>query len=288
MERMFRLVTGRGYFVVEPPTFELYLKKIETIFYLPGCMVVDKKSGESKQCQFPFVLSGQTYNRCTRILDDASQPWCSTKVDSDGNHLTGNWGHCTRPGCPLEPTTTTTTTTTTPPPSDLCSSFDCGDQAECYSNERVVVCRCPNGLVGDPYTKCYFDMCQPNPCGRLATCSSEDEKAVCKCLDGYVGNPYSERCYVNPCNPDPCGTNAQCLYNNRGQATCECLDGYGGNPKHFCQELTPCFPNPCGENADCILRNRRVPTCQCSRGFTGDPITQCKLYSLSKTIREHW
>ena len=29
------------------------------------------------------------------------QPWCSTKVDDNGQHITGNWGDC-GPDCPGE------------------------------------------------------------------------------------------------------------------------------------------------------------------------------------------
>ena len=55
------------------------------------------KSGPSSNqpCIFPFIWYGKTYNGCPIDPDDSSQRWCSTKVDSYGNHITGqgNWGH---------------------------------------------------------------------------------------------------------------------------------------------------------------------------------------------------
>ena len=44
-------------------------------------------------CIFPFVFNDITYNECTHDEDGF---WCSTKVDSNGNHIgkQGNWGIC--------------------------------------------------------------------------------------------------------------------------------------------------------------------------------------------------
>jgi len=56
------------------------------------------KSGPSpnKPCIFPFMWNGETYYECPIDLDDSSQRWCSTKVDLNGKHITGegHWGHC--------------------------------------------------------------------------------------------------------------------------------------------------------------------------------------------------
>ena len=66
-----------------------------------------------RPCVFPFKFEGKTYSKCTyhRTLDrtedypdysqltpfsteDANLPWCSTKVNSDGNHVMGEFGLC--------------------------------------------------------------------------------------------------------------------------------------------------------------------------------------------------
>ena len=62
------------------------------------CVFCRTKSGPSpnQPCIFPFTWNGKTYNGCPIDPEDSSERWCSTKVDSNGNHITGqgNWGHC--------------------------------------------------------------------------------------------------------------------------------------------------------------------------------------------------
>ena len=53
-------------------------------------------------CVFPFTFNGRTYSRCTldETPEDDKVAWCSTKVDSQGNHVAGKkfWGRC-NPKC---------------------------------------------------------------------------------------------------------------------------------------------------------------------------------------------
>ena len=67
-----------------------------SFFISETCSVVETRNGEFKPCIFPFKYSGQTFDSCTTIRDPDKKPWCSTKVDADGNHVTagGYWGHC--------------------------------------------------------------------------------------------------------------------------------------------------------------------------------------------------
>ena len=60
------------------------------------CSVIEKKSREVQPCIFPFQYLGQTFYNCTILKDPDDKPWCSTKVDEDGTHVTsgGYWGHC--------------------------------------------------------------------------------------------------------------------------------------------------------------------------------------------------
>ena len=46
------------------------------------------------ECVFPFKYRGTMYKEC--IMIDDKQPWCSTKTDSQDNHMLdqGEWGHC--------------------------------------------------------------------------------------------------------------------------------------------------------------------------------------------------
>lgn len=46
----------------------------------------------TKECNFPFIYNGVTYNDCTNV--DESKPWCSIETDNSNNHITGEWGYC--------------------------------------------------------------------------------------------------------------------------------------------------------------------------------------------------
>jgi len=45
-------------------------------------------------CVFPFKYKDEIYNSCTNKSDPDGFLWCATKVDSEGNHLRGNFGYC--------------------------------------------------------------------------------------------------------------------------------------------------------------------------------------------------
>ena len=55
------------------------------------------------KCIFPFTHNGVIHKTCTKhgIEDTEYKPWCSTKVDDNGNHISGNWGDCSQ-DCPFE------------------------------------------------------------------------------------------------------------------------------------------------------------------------------------------
>ena len=59
-------------------------------------------------CQFPFTLRNKTYHSCTFDFSHITEylPWCSTKVDDLGNHISAgnNWGICDDlANCPIPP-----------------------------------------------------------------------------------------------------------------------------------------------------------------------------------------
>ena len=55
-------------------------------------------------CVFPFDFRENTYYSCTTTAAKDGVPWCSIKVDNNGNHIgsKGLWGHCSSE-CPVEP-----------------------------------------------------------------------------------------------------------------------------------------------------------------------------------------
>merc|ERR1719219_2051672 len=59
--------------------------------------------GKGKQCQFPFIFSGQSRGGCITESDPEGLLWCSTRVDSEGRHVAGgeHWAHC-HPDCPVD------------------------------------------------------------------------------------------------------------------------------------------------------------------------------------------
>ena len=66
-----------------------------------SCKTIDGP-GVGKPCIFPFIfsLTGRSYNSCTKDGDDSvKEYWCSTKVDDDGVHVSGNFGFCSKE-CP--------------------------------------------------------------------------------------------------------------------------------------------------------------------------------------------
>ena len=56
--------------------------------------------GGCGNCVFPFIYGDRIHDRCTSF--DGDSPWCSTKVDADGVHVSGqgNWEYCSDPSCP--------------------------------------------------------------------------------------------------------------------------------------------------------------------------------------------
>ena len=59
-------------------------------------------------CQFPFTVKNKTYWACTYDYSHITgyRPWCSTKVDRQGNHIVAqrNWGICDdKLNCPIPP-----------------------------------------------------------------------------------------------------------------------------------------------------------------------------------------
>ena len=55
-------------------------------------------------CVFPFIYRGRAHSACTTVASpDGVTPWCSTRVNSRGDHVTGNYGNCNA-NCPVEGT----------------------------------------------------------------------------------------------------------------------------------------------------------------------------------------
>ena len=64
------------------------------------CTVKEKRSGEDRHCQFPFIVGWKRYDSCTDFKDPDGKKWCSTKTSNHTLSLhvhvggKGYWGHC--------------------------------------------------------------------------------------------------------------------------------------------------------------------------------------------------
>ena len=71
-------------------------KNIKIWIFLETCKTV---GSSGSPCVFPFVYRDQTYDTCTTRDSDTGQPWCATKVDSDGWVVDHAWGDCDQEQC---------------------------------------------------------------------------------------------------------------------------------------------------------------------------------------------
>lgn len=57
------------------------------------------------RCKFPFRYQGRVYDSCITLGSVNAEPWCSTRVDNKGNHVTGSFDicpvTCTVNNCPI-------------------------------------------------------------------------------------------------------------------------------------------------------------------------------------------
>ena len=79
----------------------------KTCFFLEigqstDCLAVGGPA-DGKPCVFPFKFQGKTYSTCTNRIKHKKHnlPWCSTKVDERGNHISHQrkWGNCEEDSC---------------------------------------------------------------------------------------------------------------------------------------------------------------------------------------------
>ena len=86
----------RGY-ICKGPLLSNEEMKIEA----KGCRTI-KGPSPNLPCVFPFGFKGIDHNQCIWDGDSENGAWCSTKVDKNGKHISGdgNWGNCA-PECPF-------------------------------------------------------------------------------------------------------------------------------------------------------------------------------------------
>lgn len=168
-----------------------------------------------------------------------------------------------------------------------CDQVECNSDDDCTLDKICVGHRCQDPCLGT--------------CGVGATCRVELHHPICKCKEGLHGNPLL-RCSPqflegpkNPCVPSPCGDNTICqVLENR--AVCSCLPDFRGEPSSGCLPecmvnsdcphdkscinmkcINPCSLGPlCGANAECKV-SYHTATCVCNANYFGNPFIRCTL-----------
>jgi len=69
--------------------------------YKQACKTVGGAS-PNVDCVFPFAFNNKVHYSCIYDSSTDGHPWCSTKVDENGDHISqqGHWGHCSN-SCPV-------------------------------------------------------------------------------------------------------------------------------------------------------------------------------------------
>ena len=101
---MMKLNYSRNSFSIFLPNFVVFDKMYYIIHLFSdtkGCKTTADGPQVSTPCIFPFSFKGTEYNECIFESGDDT-PWCSTKVDENGKHVSGknNWGYCEE-SCPI-------------------------------------------------------------------------------------------------------------------------------------------------------------------------------------------
>lgn len=163
----------------------------------------------------------------------------------------------------------------------------CAVNAVCKVVNHNAVCVCPNGLTGDPFSRCI-------PNGKIGIrCNDKIMILINGIYFSAIAVPNEpQREPLDPCVPSPCGLNAKCNVLN-GNPSCSCLPEYKGVPPYCRPECTtnddcsytlactnrkcvnPCI-NACGVQAECSVTLHNA-NCFCPSGYVGNPFVECHI-----------
>lgn len=110
---------------------------------------------------------------------------------------------------------------TAPKERNPCSEGNpCAQTAECSVQSERAVCKCPAGMIGDPFRNCFKELNTAPECRSDSDCSS-----ALACINEKCRDPCAER--------NPCAQNAECRVSQH-RPLCYCQQGWGGNPQTQC------------------------------------------------------
>ena len=78
----------------------LYFVIVASLDCFPSTGGFELEVGKDK-CIFPFTYKGKTYHG-QKCINTPRGSWCSTKVDANREHVTGNYGYCEGTPCETE------------------------------------------------------------------------------------------------------------------------------------------------------------------------------------------
>ncbi|KAF2350556.1 EGF-like domain [Trinorchestia longiramus] len=219
-------------------------------------------------CFCPKHLTGDPFTRCVPfkdpVISSTSRPPIAVTPSQP-------------PAITPETTSSTSSAPVTREPTDPCENNPCGERAQCVPDGSYFDCICPEGMYGNPYTRCKPDCVIDTDCPRNQACKNE-------------------RC-VDPCM-EACGSGASCLAIMH-KPVCTCSFGLSGDPYVACRAITSTTPPPssetsppesypsvtpqtkfcardsCGVNAICKDHSGEV-ICECPPAYPeGDPKEAC-------------
>ena len=154
----------------------------------------------------------------------------------------------------------------------------CAVNAICEPKNHRSTCRCPDGMLGDPFQHCERVECHinqdcstdmacrsnrcinpcltDNPCAPTATCRTTQHNAACICPPGTLGDP------LVACSPkgDPIGNIVpECTFDSECPSGLACLDEKCKNP---CYELDPCDRSAICEVVDTVPFRTMICSCK--------------------------
>ena len=106
-------VTGQGSYGNCGPQCPAPSKKLGDIDNLSqslngkDCQVIEKASGQTKRCQFPFIYKDETFYGCITLDETGGKAWCPTKtdpIDYAVDRIGQFYGFCPEALCPTEET----------------------------------------------------------------------------------------------------------------------------------------------------------------------------------------
>ena len=165
----------------------------------------------------------------------------------------------------------------------------CATNAICKGQNHAASCRCPQGLVGDPYVKCETVECNINEdcadnkacvqhhcvnpchfdnlCAPTAICTAINHAASCHCPSGFVGDPLV---LCSPKKPPIEEIEYECSVDSDCPSGRACLERDCRNP---CYEISPCDATAVCSVVDTVPF--RTMICSCREGWVPETDLSC-------------